>query len=129
MIIKGNTVGCALPGANWNQTDNTKADHIEGKEAVDQKIASKLQMQVVSITLPAAGWSGNSQTVEVPGVTADVTRCHPKPTPEPESHAMYYDCDVHGTAQLEGKMTFNCEEVPTADLRVTVAVFYSEVTA
>jgi len=77
---------------------------------------------MVSITLPASGWLDNAQTVDVPGVTADEENCHPRPSPASASHAVFYDCDVHGIAQLDGKITFGCEEVPSVDLTVYIEI-------
>lgn len=79
---------------------------------------------VVLVSLPASGWSGNRQTVSVPGVFADEDVCHPEPVPVSASHSVYYDCDVHGIEQQEGKLTFECEEVPTKDLSVMVKILY-----
>ena len=87
------------------------------------------RIKIVNITLPASGWIGKTQTVNVPGVTSDEDTCHPEPTPDPKSHAMYYDCDVHGIEQLDGKMTFTCDDVPTSDLKLVVKILSKEVTA
>lgn len=39
MNIKGNTVGTIMPRTNYNQTDPTKPDYLEGRDALEQKIA------------------------------------------------------------------------------------------
>lgn len=38
MIIKGNTVGTIMPRTNYNQTDPSKLDYLDGKVALDAKI-------------------------------------------------------------------------------------------
>lgn len=134
MIITGNSTGYVRP--NWAQTDSGAADYILGKEAVDAAIAAarsaaegaqktaaqKAAMAVVSIALEANGWNGSTQRVAVAGVLADTAKCHVIPAPVPESHGMYYDRDVRCTKQENGYLTFACEETPTEDLTVTVAL-------
>lgn len=97
-------------------------DQAANKEYVDSL------RKLVLITLPASGWVGNAQTVDVPGVIADEENCHPRPSPASASHAVFYDCDVHGIAQLDGKITFGCEEVPAVDLTVFVEILFGRMT-
>lgn len=134
MIIKGNSVGCVR--SNWNQTDPNEADYIIGREKLAEALQSaadaaenKVEMRVATVTLKASSWSSNSQKVAVTGMLADESKCHAQPTPATTSHAMYYDCDVHGTKQEDGYLTFGCEETPTSDLTVRVAIFIEGVRA
>ena len=102
--------------------DPTPADAL--KSLQDKKTDAKF----VTVTLPTSGWVDNAQTVDVPGVTADEENCHPRPYPATVSHAVFYDCDVHGIAQLDGKITFGCEEVPSVDITVYIEILFGRMT-
>ena len=82
-------------------------------------INAKVSLDAVTVTLPAAGWTENRQTVSVDGVTA---ANHVVVTPAPESHDHYGECAVRCTGQSAGKLTFTCSETPTAALSVNVLI-------
>lgn len=71
-------------------------------------------------TLTVAGWSSNSQTVSVAGVTAsnDVIVA-----PAPASASAYAAAGVVCTAQGAGTLTFTCTTTPTAALTANVMAF------
>ena len=134
MIIRGNAVGNIR--TNWNQTDPEKADYLLGREDLNQTISnaqkagnnaqktadSKADLVTASATLSAGNWSNNVQTVNVSGVTSDKAKCHVIPLPDPANHALYYDSGVYCTEQLNGKLTFACEETPGTDIIVNLLI-------
>lgn len=83
--------------------------------------------KVVPVTLNAAGWSDNTQTVTVSGVSDDETAQLIQPMPSAASQAAYIEAGILCIGQAEGSLTFSCETAPTADL--TVYVVITEVTA
>lgn len=87
--------------------------------------AAARQAQIVyrQITLVAANWSNNAQTVTVPGVSATETEQLIQPVPaSPSSRAEYESCQVKATAQAANSLTFECGAVPTNDLTVYVCL-------
>ena len=73
----------------------------------------------VSVNLPAAGWSGKTQTVSVSGVTANTAV---QVTYDPTCRAAWIDADVYCSAQGAETLTFTCESVPTAALTANVFI-------
>lgn len=94
-------------------------------EEVNEKIPAKPIYRTV--TLPASGWSSNTQTVTVSGVLADETAQLIQPMPAIASQSAYYAAGILCTNQAANSLTFTCQEVPTSDL--TVYVVIQEVTA
>lgn len=81
----------------------------------------------VPVTLTAAGWSDNAQTVTVSGVLADETAQLIQPMPSAASQAAYIEAGILCTGQAANSLTFTAETAPTANL--TVYVVLTEVTA
>ena len=72
------------------------------------------------VTLTAAGWSDNTQTVTVSGVTADnmVIVSY-----APGSREAWTDADIYCSAQAANALVFTCSDVPTTDVTANVAIF------
>ena len=70
-------------------------------------------------TLTSAGWSSNSQTVSVTGVTASNTVIV---SPAPSDIEDYADCGVYCSAQGSGTLTFGCDTAPSGDIVVNVLI-------
>ena len=87
--------------------------------AVGRALAAKAGMTTATVILSASGWSGNSQTVSVAGVTADNAVIS---APAPASYAAYHENLVRCTAQAAGALTFTCDDVPTGALTVNVLI-------
>lgn len=75
--------------------------------------------QTATATLAAAGWSGNTQTVSVGGVTASNTVIV---APDPAIFSTYTESGIRCTAQASGTLTFVCEDVPAETLTVNVVI-------
>ena len=69
--------------------------------------------------LTAAGWSNNSQTIAVEGVTASNNVCIDAST---ESYEAYAEAGVRCTAQAAGTLTFTCKRVPEEALTVNFVI-------
>lgn len=72
-----------------------------------------------TVTLAAASWVNQEQTVSVTGVTANSTVVV---APSPANQAAYGEAGVCCNAQTSGKLTFKCEDTPTSDLSVNVLI-------
>lgn len=72
-----------------------------------------------TITLTAAGWSSNTQTVNVTGMTATGVVLV---SPDPTDQSAYTSAGVLCTAQAAGTLTFTCSTTPSADLSVNVVM-------
>ena len=70
-------------------------------------------------TLADSGWSSNSQTVNVTGVTANNNVIV---AAAPASQADYSACGIICTAQGAGTLTFTCDSVPTTGITVNVLI-------
>lgn len=70
-------------------------------------------------TLSADGWSENLQTVEVYGVTKDNTIIVGA---SPESYISYAEGNVRCSAQSDGTLTFQCDNVPEDALTVNILI-------
>ena len=81
---------------------------------------SEIVPKSVAVTLMAAGWVDNTQTVDVVGVLADETAQIITPTPALTSQTAYYEAGVKATAQAENSLTFTCDTPPEADLTVHI---------
>lgn len=74
------------------------------------------------ITLTEAGWSGETQTVFVPGVSANEAAQLITPVPAIASQSAYYDAGIRATGQAANSLTFTADTVPTTNLSVYVVV-------
>lgn len=79
----------------------------------------QLPITSVQVTLPAAGWQSNTQTVTVSGVTAESTVVV---SPAPSSFEEYAEAECRATAQGDGTITFTCGSTPAGALTVNVMI-------
>ena len=104
------------PGTTGLTSDNVQ----DAIEEVNAKIPAKPQS--VTVTLPASGWSSNTQTVTVQGVLADESAQLIQPMPAMVSQTAYYEAGILCTGQAANQLTFTCQNVPTEDLTVYVVI-------
>ena len=103
---------------------NTRAENAEvnaknyAKEYADSRHING------EITLTPGGWSNNTQTVNFPGVTADISLSdvYASPRPDDDNYAAYTENGVRLYAQGENTLTFKCEDVPSGNVYVNVSV-------
>lgn len=74
------------------------------------------------VTLSASGWDAatKQQTVTVNGIIADEATQRVLPAPAPSSVLAYRDANVWCIAQAANAVTFVCDTVPSANLKVYV---------
>lgn len=92
---------------------------IKAEAVTAEKIAEGATHTDATVTLTAAGWSSNTQTVNVPNIKANSTVIV---SPAPASFKVYGEAGVYCSAQAEGKLTFTCDSVPTAAITVNVVI-------
>lgn len=105
------TGALALPG-------NPTSDN----QAANKAYVDALKPNRLTVTLSASGWSGNSQTVTVFGVSADESAQLIMPVPALASQTAYYEAGILVTGQAANSLTFTCQNVPTEDLTVYVVM-------
>lgn len=74
----------------------------------------------LTVTLTANGWTSNSQTVTVTGVT---TTNNVIVSPDPSDMDDYSAAGIKCTAQAANSLTFTCETAPEAAIDVNVLIF------
>lgn len=70
-----------------------------------------------TVTLAAADWSSNTQTVSVTGVTATGVVFV---SPDPTDQADYTSAGIYCSAQAAGSLEFTCDTTPSNDIDVVV---------
>lgn len=73
----------------------------------------------VTVTLTAAGWANNTQTVSVEGATTTNVKVL---SPAPASIDEYASCGVKAAAEGAGTITFICTTIPENGLTVNIAI-------
>lgn len=77
---------------------------------------------VTLVTLKSTGWTNKTQTVTVAGISSDEAAQRIIPIAHADSRSAYNEAGCKGTGQGEGSLTFECETVPSVDLKVWVEV-------
>lgn len=77
---------------------------------------------VTLVTLKSTGWTNKTQTVTVAGISSDEAAQRIIPIAHSDSRSAYNEAGCKGTGQGEGSLTFECETVPSVDLKVWVEV-------
>ena len=111
-------------GKGTNNTENTlsvanKNGNYEMMSADGTIPTARLTKVNTTVTLAAANWSSNSQTVNVTGMTATGVVF---PCPIPADQADYTSAGIICSAQAAGTLTFTCDTVPSGDIDVTVVM-------
>lgn len=118
--IKANNI-TFTPGTTGLTAENVQ----DAIEEVNEKIPTKPIYRTV--TLPASGWSSNTQTVTVNGVLADESAQLIQPMPAIASQNAYISTGVICSGQAANSLTFTCSTVPTDD--ITLYIVLTEVSA
>lgn len=104
-------------GAVTIQATNIQAS--SGKTVQAELDGKQKTIKAVSVTLKAAGWSNNTQTVSVTDIAADSAVVV---SPAPESFEAYNEAECRATAQGAGTITFSCGSTPSVALAVNVMI-------
>ena len=97
-------------------------DPVYGADAANKFYVDSKAPTSVAITLTTSGWSSNTQTVTVSGVSATETAQLITPTPAIASQSAYYEAGIMCTGQAANSLTFTCQTVPTSNLTVYVVI-------
>ena len=119
----------AIEAARYAQTSANNAhdavdQHSANKEnphgVTPAQIGAQVQHWNKVITLSAANWSGNSQSVVVAEIGKDDTIIS---TPSAQSYELYAQHGIKLTSQSAGMLTYTCEDAPAADISVDITCF------
>ena len=77
---------------------------------------------VTLVTLKSTGWTNKTQTVTVADISSDEAAQRIIPIAHADSRSAYNEAGCKGVGQGEGSLTFECETVPSVDLKVWVEV-------
>lgn len=127
VTISGNLIGSGTIGRNvfgavqsWQKIFVNNISSGTKDISVPNTNGTMAVIQVnTTITLTAAGWSSNTQTVTVTGMTATGVVLV---SPDPTDQADYTSGGVLCTAQGSGTLTFTCATTPTNDIDVNIVM-------
>ena len=91
-------------------------------DAANKAYVDSKRPKYASVTLTAAGWSNNQQTVTVNGVSATETAQLIQPMPAVASQQAYMAAGIYCSGQAANSLTFTCSTVPTQNITVYVAI-------
>lgn len=77
---------------------------------------------VTLVTLKSTGWTNKTQTVTVAGISSDEAAQRIIPIAHTDSRSAYNEAGCKGVGQGVDSLTFECETVPSVDLKVWVEV-------
>ena len=111
-----------LSGGTLTGALTLNGEPTEDLQAAPKQYVDALKPLARTITLTAAGWSSNAQTVTVSGVSATETAQLITPTPAIASQSAYYEAGIMCTNQGTNSLTFTCQTVPTSNLTVYIVI-------
>lgn len=118
----GEQISGAVAPVRYDVAQDLTSD--QKKQARDNIGASATAI-MRKVTLTVAGWDSSTkqQSVTVTGVLADTTKQCIYPAPVDTSYdSAWNSCGVLCVAQAAGKLTFQCDTVPTASIDVYVTI-------
>ena len=114
-------IGAIIPSEEVLTVDSAMSDvstnPVQNK-VIKQYIDEKGDNAITVVTLSAADWVDNMQTVEVAGVEAD-SNIFVTPSGDP---TLYAEAGVYCFGQADGVLTFVCDTTPTEDVLVNVII-------
>lgn len=78
--------------------------------------------KIRSATLASGGWSGNTQTVSVPGVLENEMAQKITVAPASENRAAYIEAGVQCISQATNSLTFSYDKTPSSNLVVLITI-------
>ena len=118
----GEPISGAVAPVRYDVAQDLTSD--QKKQARDN-IGASATVIMRKATLTTSGWDSSTkqQTVAVSGILADTTKQCIYPAPVDTSYdSAWNSCGVLCVAQAAGKLTFQCETVPTASIDVYVTI-------
>lgn len=118
----GEQISGAVAPVRYDVAQDLTSD--QKKQARDN-IGASATVTMRKVTLTTAGWNSSTkqQTVAVSGILADTTKQCIYPAPVDTSYdSAWNSCGVLCVAQAAGKLTFQCDTVPTANIDVYVTI-------
>lgn len=98
------------------------AEPTDNYDAANKKYVDSKAPKYRTVTLPASGWSSNTQTVTVNGVLADESAQLIQPMPAIASQNAYISAGIICSGQGENQLTFTCSTTPTEDISLYVVI-------
>lgn len=97
-----------------------------GTTSIDEarEVLGVISMTNTTITLIRNGWENNKQTVYLSSVPEDADDNAVFPSPTSSSRIAYAEYNIACISQAKGSLTFECEEIPSVDINVNIAIFY-----
>ena len=108
-------------GEQINVSNPLNYKNVANKGYVDNAVNGKVA-KYRTVTLTAAGWSNNQQTVTVNGVSATEIAQLIQPMPAVASQQAYMAAGIYCSGQAANSLTFTCSTVPTQDITVYVTI-------
>ena len=108
----------ATSSSNMTKIDAAYATLSNNISTINNNKQAKHKTATASLTV--AGWSSDSQTVTVTGVTASNTVIV---SPAPADMSKYIEAEIVCTAQTSNKLTFTAATTPTSAITVNVVIF------
>ena len=93
------------------------------KAVPDTPASGGIGLSTTTVSLGTTGWSNNSKTVNVTGVTSSNTVII---SPAPADSDAWAEADIVCTAQGSGTLTFGCDTVPSTNLTANVLILTEE---
>lgn len=119
ITLGSNTI---TPLTSYTETDPVfKASAAHGITASDITSWNSKQnaLDTLTVTLTVAGWSSNTQTITVTGVTSSNTVII---SPSPSNMEDYTNAGIVCTIQETNSLTFECDTTPTSAIDVNVVI-------
>jgi hypothetical protein len=104
----------------WKVIAGLKGDKGDIGEKGDKGDTGEIDVSLQTVTLLAANWTANAQSLTVPGVTATSTNFI-----SIESFAegnKWAAANIYATSQATNEITFECENTPTEDITFKVSI-------
>lgn len=107
-------------GAEIDSAEDAARNAIAETIRVSSIARGKASYEETTVTLTAANWANNMQTVSVEGVDGDKTILV---GPHPTYHSDYSEAGIYCSGQGDGVLVFNCTKAPKKAITANVAMF------
>lgn len=107
-------------GAEIDSAEDAARNAIAETIRVSSIARGKSSYGEATVTLTAANWANNMQTVSVEGVDSEKTILV---GPHPTYHSDYSEAGIYCSGQGDGVLVFNCTKAPKKAITVNVAIF------